>query len=603
MRSCSFVLSDITPICFSCKAGCYKFAERDIEGDILKHLLSCLKTYRKEAILSPLFKLLEASMELIVPLVVAAIVDRGIAGGDKAYVVNMCLVLVAFGVVGLGFALTAQFFAAKAAVGVSAELRSRLFRKLQSFSYTQIDHMGTSTMITRMTSDVNQVQTGVNMTLRLFLRSPFIVFGAMIMAFVVDPKVALVFVAVIPLLAIAVYSVMGACIPLYQKVQGKLDKVYLSTRENLAGVRVIRAFSLEEQEKKNFGERNEELKKAQKKAGLITALTNPLTYILVNLAVIALLYFGAKRVDLGILEQGSVIALYGYLSQILVELIKLANLIVTMTKAVSCQKRIGKVLDMQGEPSVLSASSGTESGDGVRFEHVNFSYAGGGANALTDIHFHVGRGETVGVLGGTGSGKSTLVNLIPRFYGATEGGVYVDGKDVKSIPAVELREKVGVVPQKAVLFKGTIRSNLLWGNGEATDEELLSAVELAQATDVIESKGGLDGEVAQEGKNFSGGQRQRLTIARALVKKPEILILDDSSSALDYATDAHLRAALKTLDCTVFIVSQRASSVLHADQIVVLDDGRIAGLGRHEELLKTCEVYREIYSAQFKEGV
>ncbi len=569
----------------------------------MKHLLSCLKTYRKEAILSPLFKLLEASMELIVPLVVAAIVDRGIAGGDKAYVVNMCLVLVAFGVVGLGFALTAQFFAAKAAVGVSAELRSRLFRKLQSFSYTQIDHMGTSTMITRMTSDVNQVQTGVNMTLRLFLRSPFIVFGAMIMAFVVDPKVALVFVAVIPLLAIAVYSVMGACIPLYQKVQGKLDKVYLSTRENLAGVRVIRAFSLEEQEKKNFGERNEELKKAQKKAGLITALTNPLTYILVNLAVIALLYFGAKRVDLGILEQGSVIALYGYLSQILVELIKLANLIVTMTKAVSCQKRIGKVLDMQGEPSVLSASSGTESGDGVRFEHVNFSYAGGGANALTDIHFHVGRGETVGVLGGTGSGKSTLVNLIPRFYGATEGGVYVDGKDVKSIPAVELREKVGVVPQKAVLFKGTIRSNLLWGNGEATDEELLSAVELAQATDVIESKGGLDGEVAQEGKNFSGGQRQRLTIARALVKKPEILILDDSSSALDYATDAHLRAALKTLDCTVFIVSQRASSVLHADQIVVLDDGRIAGLGRHEELLKTCEVYREIYSAQFKEGV
>ncbi len=541
-------------------------------------------------------------MELIVPLVVAAIVNRGIAGGDRAYVVQMCLLLVAFGVLGLGFSLTAQYFAAKAAVGVSAELRTRLFRKLQSFSFTQIDHMGTSTMITRMTSDVNQVQTGINMTLRLFLRSPFIVFGAMVMAFVVDAKAALVFVAVIPLLAVAVYSVMGACIPLYQRVQGRLDKIYLSTRENLAGVRVIRAFSLEEQEKDNFEARNEELKKAQKKAGRIAALTNPLTYILVNLAVVALLYFGAQRVNLGILQQGDVIALYGYLSQILVELIKLANLIVTMTKAVSCQKRIGKVLDMQGEPSaLLPCQSGEE--EGVRFEHVSFSYDGGGANALTDVDFFVKRGETVGILGGTGSGKSTLVNLIPRFYAATEGAVRVDGKDVKSISAEALRGEVGVVPQKAVLFKGTIRSNLLWGNGDATDEELLQAASLAQAADVIEAKGGLDGEVAQEGKNFSGGQRQRLTIARALVKKPKILILDDSSSALDYATDARLRASLKTLDCTVFIVSQRASSVLHADQILVLDDGKVTGLGKHEELLRTCEVYREIYSAQFKESV
>lgn len=542
-------------------------------------------------------------MELIVPLVVAAIIDVGIAGGDRAYVVKMCLVLVAFGVAGLAFSLTAQYFAAKAAVGVSAELRSRLFRKLQSFSFTQIDHLGTSAMITRMTSDVNQVQTGVNMTLRLFLRSPFIVFGAMIMAFVVDAQCALVFVAVIPLLAVTVYSVMGACIPLYQRVQGKLDKVYLSTRENLAGVRVIRAFSLEEKETEEFETRNLQLKRAQKKAGRIAALTNPVTYVLVNLALIALLYLGARRVDFGVLEQGDVVALYGYLAQILVELIKLANLIVTITKAASCQKRIGKVLDMQGEPSVLSLENTKPCGqeESVRFENAAFSYGGGGANALSNINFSVKRGETVGILGGTGSGKTTLVNLIPRFYAATEGAVYINGKNVNEIPAQTLRGMVSVAPQKAVLFKGTIRSNLLWGNGTATDEELMKAVERAQALDVVASKNGLDGEVAQEGKNFSGGQRQRLTIARALVKNPEILILDDSSSALDYATDASLRAALRTLDCTTFIVSQRASSVLHSDKIVVLDDGKIAGIGTNEELLKRCSVYREIYRSQYRE--
>jgi len=570
----------------------------------LKHLFVCLKAYRKEAILAPLFKLLEASLELVVPLIVALIVDRGIATGDKQFILLMCLVLVGFGVVGLAFSLTAQYFAAKAAVGASKQLRSKLFTKLQSFSYAQIDEMGTSTMITRMTSDVNQVQTGVNMTLRLFLRSPFIVFGAMIMAFVVDAQVALVFVAVIPLLAVAVYAVMWACMPLYRKVQAKLDKVYLSVRENLAGVRVIRAFSKEESEREEFARRSDELKTSQKKVGRIAALTSPITYVLVNLAIIALLYLGGKRVDLGAIEQGDVIALYNYLGQILIELIKLANLIVTITKAVSCQQRIGKVLDSESEPDVLEPNA--PCGDrayAVAFENVSFSYAGG-ASALSDVSFRVRRGETVGILGGTGAGKSTLVNLLPRFYPATQGHVFLNGKDVNGLSAVTLREKiVGVVPQKAVLFHGTIRSNLLWGNENATDEELMTAVHLAQAEDVVASKGGLDGEIAQEGKNLSGGQRQRLTIARALVKQPEILILDDSASALDYATDVKLRVALKSLNCTVFIVSQRAASVLHADLILVLDKGKVVGQGTHEALLSSCEVYREIYATQFKEGV
>ncbi len=572
----------------------------------MKHLLSCIKSYRVEAILAPLFKLLEASLELIVPLVVAAIVDHGIAEGDKGYIVGMCLLLVGFGIVGLAFSITAQYFAARAAVGACADLRTRLFRKLQSFSYTQIDEMGTSTMITRMTSDVNQVQTGVNMSLRLFLRSPFIVFGAMAMAFVVDVKAALVFVAVIPLLSVAVFAVMAACIPLYQKVQGKLDRVFLSTRENLAGVRVIRAFCKEESEQKEFELRNGELLAAQKRVGKIAALTNPLTYVLVNLAVIALVYVGALQVNAGALQQGDVIALYGYLSQILVELIKLANLIVTVTKAVSCEKRIERVLDTEGEPDVLCAeySDAAPAAEGdayLEFRHVTFSYAGGGAPALTDIHFQVRKGQTVGIIGGTGSGKTTLVNLLPRFYAATEGQVLLEGRDVRTMSATELRERIGIVPQKAVLFKGSIRSNLLWGREDAPEEALLSAVHTAQADDVLAAKGGLDGEIAQEGKNLSGGQRQRLTIARALVRDPEILILDDSASALDYATDARLRAALRETGRTVFIVSQRTASVLQADLILVLDDGKVVGMGSHEDLLRTCSVYREIYRSQFKE--
>lgn len=569
----------------------------------MKHLLSCLKTYRKEAILAPLFKLLEASLELIVPLIVALIVDKGIATGDRQFILLMCLVLIGFGIVGLAFSLTAQYFAAKAAVGASKELRYRLFQKLQSFSYSQIDEMGTSTMITRMTSDVNQVQTGVNMTLRLFLRSPFIVFGAMAMAFVVDVQVALVFVAVIPLLAIAVFAVMWACMPLYQKVQAKLDKVYLSVRENLAGVRVIRAFSKEESERREFERRNRELRASQKKVGRIAALTSPITYILINLAIIALLYLGGLRVDSGAIEQGDVIALYNYLGQILVELIKLANLIVTLTKAVSCQKRIGKVLDSESEAEILTKDCPNgNAAYAVQFENVSLSYAGGGS-ALSEVSFAVKHGETVGILGGTGAGKSTLVHLIPRFYPATSGHVFIDGKDVNSLSAVQLREKiVGIVPQKAVLFQGTIRSNLLWGNENATDEELMEAIRLAQAEDVVAAKGGLDGEIAQEGKNLSGGQRQRLTIARALVKKPEILILDDSASALDYATDAKLRQALKGLQSTVFIVSQRTASVLHADLIVVLDKGQVVGIGKHDALLESCEIYREIYATQFKEA-
>ncbi len=568
----------------------------------MKHLFSCLKSYKKETVLAPLFKLLEASLELVVPLIVGAIVNNGISSGDVSYILYGCLILVALGAVGLGFSLTAQYFAARAAVGASAALRERLFCKLQSLSYAQIDETGTSTMITRMTSDINQVQTGVNMTLRLFLRSPFIVFGAMIMAFTVDPVSALVFAGVIPLLALVVFAVMAACIPLYQRVQEKLDKVFLSARENLAGVRVVRAFCKEESETALFRDRNGALRSAQKKVGRIAALTNPFTYILVNVAVIALLWAAAGRVNGGTLMQGGVISLYGYLSMILVELIKLANLIVTITKAVSCQKRIGKALDVEGEPSVLSLAAGEKEEDtAVRFEDVAFTYAGGGEPALDNITFSVRRGETVGILGGTGSGKSSLVHLIPRFYEASAGRVLVNGTDVNAIPAEALREAVAIVPQKAVLFRGTVRSNLLWGNGNATDAELLSCIRTAQAEDVVAAKGGLDGEVAQEGKNLSGGQRQRLTIARALVRKPEILILDDSASALDYATDAKLRAALKQLDCTVFIVSQRAASVKHADKIVVLDDGGIAGMGTHKELYASCDLYREIYHTQFKE--
>ena len=567
----------------------------------MKHLYSCLKGYRKEAVLAPLFKLLEAAMELVVPLVVAAIVNRGINGAngaDKTFVLVGCLILVGFGIVGLAFSLTAQYFAARAAVGASARLRMRLFCKLQSFSYAKIDETGTSAMITRMTSDVNQVQAGVNMTLRLLLRSPLIVFGATAMAFVKDAYTALVFVAVLPFLIAVVAAVMAAGIPLYRRVQGRLDRVYGSTRENLAGARVIRAFCNETNEIEEFGRRNAELCAAQKKSGFVSSLMAPLTYVLVSVAVIALVYVGALRVNGGGIEQGDVIALYSYLSIILVELVKLANLIFTITKAVSCEKRIGAVLDQSDESSVSDNAAEPKGEDAVSFENVSFTYRGGGAPALEGISFTAKKGQVVGVLGGTGSGKSTLVNLIPRFYETTEGAVRVNGTDVKAVPAERLREIVGVVPQRAVLFQGTIRSNLLWGAPSASEEDLIKAVATAQAEDVVAAKGGLDGEIAQEGKNLSGGQRQRLTIARALVRKPQILILDDSSSALDYATDAKLRRALKELDCTVFLVSQRTSSVRHADLIVVLEDGKAIGVGTHDELLSSCAVYREIYDSQ-----
>ena len=564
----------------------------------MNHLLSCLKTYRKEAVLSPLFKLLEASMELVVPLAVAKIVNVGIAGADRMYVLWGSLLLVAFGAAGLAFALTAQYFAARAAVGVSAELRSRLFVKLQSLSYSQIDALGTSAMITRMTSDCQQVQTGVNMTLRLLLRSPIVVFGAAGMAFFVDVRAALIFLAVIPLLAVVVAGVMAASIPLMRRVQEKLDGVQLSVRENLQGARVIRAFCREEEEGEVFGGRNGALLRTQKRAGVVSAIMNPFTFALVNAAVVALVWVGALRVHAGALGQGDVLALYSYLSLILVELVKLANLVFTVSKAVSCEKRIGEVLDLPAEPARLCPQGEIEDDCAVRFSHVGFTYEGGGAPALTDIDFSLRRGETLGILGGTGSGKSTLVNLIPRFYAATGGKVTVNGSDVNGTDAEELRGKAVIVPQHAVLFKGTIRSNLLWGNPDATDEELLEAVRLAQAEDVVRAKGGLDGEIAQEGKNLSGGQRQRLTIARALVKKPEVLILDDSSSALDYATDARLRAALSSLGCTLIVVSQRVSAVRRADSILVLEEGHVAGKGTHEELLRTCPLYREIEASQ-----
>ncbi len=570
----------------------------------MKHLFSCMKAYRVEAILSPLFKLCEACMELFVPLVVAMIVDVGIATGDVTYIVTRCLILVAFGVAGLAFALTAQFFAAKAAVGASAELRRRLFDKLQSLSYTQIDDMGTATMITRMTSDVNQVQAGVNMTLRLLLRSPIVVLGATVMAFVVDWQAALVFVAVTPLLAAAVVGIMCATVPMYRRVQGSMDGVYLATRENLAGVRVIRAFCKEQDEEREFAARNASLRREQKRAGRIAALTNPLTYTLVSVAAIALVWVGAIRVDGGFILQGDVVALYSYLSIILVELVKFANLIFTASKAISCEKRIEAVLELEGEPSVLAPARDGWSADApaFSFEDVTFAYHGGGAPAIHNITFSARRGETVGILGGTGSGKTTLISLLPRFYPASRGTVRLGGRDVSAIPAGELRERVGVVPQKAVLFKGTVRSNLLWGRGDAADEELMRAARIAQAEDVIAAKGGLDGEIAQEGRNLSGGQRQRLTIARALVRRPEVLILDDSSSALDYATDARLRKALAALDMTVIVVSQRTASVRHADKIVVLDDGGVAGIGTHDELMERCELYREIAASQEKEG-
>lgn len=597
----------------------------------MKKLLVYLRDYKKECVLAPLFKMLEATFELFVPLVVAAIIDEGIANEDTGFIVGRAGILVLLAVIGLIWAITAQYFAAKAAVGFAAQIKHALFDKIQSLSFSEIDRLGTSSMITRMTSDINQVQSGVNLVLRLFLRSPFIVFGAMIMAFTIDVKEALIFVVTIPLLAIVVFGVMLASIPLYKKVQQCLDRVLGSTRENLTGIRVIRAFCREEAEIEAFDEKARDLNTMQKYVGKISALMNPITYIIINGAVIVLIWGGAIRVDAGILTQGQVVALYNYMSQILVELIKLANLIINVTKAVSCGNRIQAIFEIESEENTdrreeaASRGQSQENGESrsiiernevdtkeeksenqdisVAFEYVSLTYKGAGDETLSDISFTAKYGETIGIIGGTGSGKTSLVHMIPRFYHRTGGEIYIDGETIDNWSDEQLREKVGIVMQKAVLFQGTIRENLLWGKESATDEELYEALEIAQAREVVDNKeGGLDAEVAQAGKNFSGGQRQRLTIARALVKKPDILILDDSASALDYATDASLRRALKNRKekCCVFIVSQRTASIQQADKIIVLDDGKAVGIGTHEELLKSCEVYREIYESQYR---
>lgn len=578
----------------------------------MKRLMMYLKDYKKESILAPLFKLLEAFFELMVPLVMANIIDYGISNRNMGYIGKMGLVLLLLGVVGLASSITAQFFAAKAAVGVSTKLRQALFDHIEDLSFTDIDKAGTSTMITRMTSDVNQVQSGVNMTLRLFLRSPIIVFGAMIMAFTIDVKCALIFVVAIPLLSVVVFGIILSTIPMYKKVQSKLDQVLGITRENLTGVRVIRAFHQEAKEEERFRENNEALSAMQIFVGKISACMNPVTYVIVNGAIIALIYTGAVQVNIGNLSQGEVVAIINYMNQILVELVKLANLIVTMTKALACADRVASVFDIGADAAYAEKSAQNQEPAGkvdekapfLNFKHVSLTYQGAGAPTLQDMNFTVNRGDTVGIIGGTGSGKTSLVNLIPGFYPATEGEILLEGRDIKTMSDEELRGRIGVVPQKAVLFKGTIRSNLQWGKPDATEEEMWKALELAQASEVVEGKDGkLDATVAQNGKNFSGGQRQRLTIARALVRKPEILILDDSASALDYATDAKLRAALRTLEdkTTTFIVSQRASTIRHADKIIVLDDGEIAGMGTHDELLKDCTVYQEIYYSQYPE--
>lgn len=580
----------------------------------MKKLLVYLKDYKKESVLGPLFKLLEATFELIVPLVMAAIIDTGVATGDKSYIMKMCMVLVLLAVIGLTCSVTAQYFAAKAAVGFATKLRHALFAHIERLSFTEMDTVGTATLITRMTSDVNQVQNGVNLVLRLFLRSPFIVFGAMVMAFTIDVKAALVFVVTIPLLSIIVFGIMLISIPLYKKVQSALDKVLGITRENLTGSRVIRAFNKEDDEKVHFNENNDLLTRAQIYVGKISALMNPLTYVIINGAIVVLVWTGAVRVDNGYITQGEVVALINYMSQILVELVKLANLIININKSIACGNRIQSIFEMQ--PSITDGSGQkvdkvqTDTADrseeaeyAVEFSHVGLTYAGAGDESLTDIDFKVKKGETIGIIGGTGSGKSSVVNLIPRFYDVTSGFIKVDGKDVKDYPLEELRGKIGTVLQKAVLFHGTIRENLKWGNPDATEEDLNRAITVAQAKEFIDNKeGGLDFEIEQGGKNLSGGQRQRLTIARAVVKKPEILILDDSASALDFATDAALRKAIREMEgeTTVFIVSQRAASIQHADRIVVLDDGKIVGLGTSEELLESCEVYQEIYNSQFK---
>lgn len=562
-----------------------------------------LKDYKKESVLAPLFKMLEACFDLMVPLVVASIIDSGIAKRDIPYVWKMGGVLLILAIVGLAFSITAQYFAAKASAGFGKKLRHDLFGHIESLSYTQIDKYGASTFITRMTADVNQIQTQVNMVLRLLLRSPFIVIGAMIMAFTVDVKTAMVFVVSIPVLSVIVYGIMLITIPLYKKVQGMLDKVMSSTRENLSGTRVIRAFNQESDEIEEYNEENEILNKFQIFVGRISTLMNPATYIVVNFAIIAILWVGGQRVQTGSMTQGQVVALVNYMSQILVELIKLASLIINLTKAFACARRVNDIFAIPADLDNGTLTDGIDKTVKVEFNNVSLKYEGAGENSIENVNLKVNSGETIGVIGGTGCGKTTLVNMIPGFYNATEGSVRIEGSDIKEFKKSALREKIGVVPQKSLLFKGTIRSNLLWGNSEATEEDLIDALKKSQSYDfVMEKEKGLDTEVAQAGRNFSGGQKQRLAIARALVRKPEILILDDSSSALDFATDARLRAEIKKMEgVTTFVVSQRTSSIMHADQIIVLDDGQVVGLGTHETLLKDCDVYKEIYQSQFKQ--
>ena len=574
----------------------------------MRKLLVYLKDYKKESVLGPLFKLLEATFELIVPLVMAAIIDTGVASGDKTYIMRMCMVLVLLAVIGLTCSITAQYFAAKAAVGFATKLRHALFSHIETLSFDKVDQVGTSTLITRMTSDINQLQNGVNMAIRLFLRSPFIVFGAVICALMIDLKAALVFVAVIPLLAVVVFGIMGISMPLYKKVQQALDKVLESTRENLTGVRVIRAFHREEEEKQQYGKKNDTLASAQLFVGRIAALTNPVTYVMINLALVVLLQVSGLRVNVGALTQGEVVALVNYLSQILVELIKLANVIVVENKALACAARIESVLKKKSSLDIIEDKETEQTANHVipkvSFENVSLCYNESAEPSIENVNFEAMAGETIGIIGGTGSGKSSLIHMIPRFYDATKGTVRIDGKDVRTMPVEAVRQKIGIALQKAVLFKGTIKENLLWGNENATQQELDEAIEASQALEFIDKKeNGLESVVEQGGRNLSGGQKQRLTVARALVRRPEILILDDSTSALDYATDAKLRSAIKHLSYhpTVFMVSQRTSSIRHADKILVLDDGQVVGIGTHDELLKNCEVYQEIHYSQYQQ--
>ncbi len=570
----------------------------------MRKILSYLKSYWLESLLGPLFKLLEASFELVVPFVIASIIDKGIPSGDADYIIRMGLVLVGLGLVGLVSSVTAQYFAAKAAVGLATKLRKGLFAHIQRLSFSDLDRLGGATLMTRMTSDINQLQNGVNLGLRLFLRSPFIVFGAMAMAFTIDVRSATVFAIVIPVLAVIVFGIMLITMPMYRRTQEQLDGVLLKTRENLSGVRVLRAFGHEEAEIDEFNKSHRLLTRMQSVAGRISALMNPLTYVAINIALVALLYTGALQVDAGNLSQGEVVALVNYMGQILIELIKLANLIITVTKAAACGKRIAGVLSIRpslSTPAQALTPGAAESGC-VEFNHVNVKYHENADESISDVHFTARRGQMIGIIGGTGSGKSTLVNLIPRFYDVSSGNVCVDGVDVRQQDLSDLRKRIGIVPQKALLFAGTLRENLLWGNPEANDDQLWEAIRTAQAEDVVRAKGGLDAMIEQSGRNLSGGQRQRLTIARALVRRPEILILDDSASALDFATDARLRMSIRQLDYrpTVFIVSQRAASVRFADLILVMEDGRVVGMGTHEELLSNCKVYREIFDSQFR---